>query len=131
MCIFIGCWSWSIKGHTQIASNPRQITSADLFFFFHAPKAFYCIKKQKAFYCIKQIDNIFPCVYCNRSQKTSLRLVSYFFVLYTLWRYLWSITVHTQENVIYLLISRNILVVYCKHCNLIGYSTWYLFVELR
>ena len=51
------------------------------------------------FYCIKQIDNIFPCVYCKRSQKTSqrvknnshatrLRLVSYFLVLYTLWRYL-------------------------------------------
>ena len=24
--------------HTQMASNPRQITSADLFFFFHASK---------------------------------------------------------------------------------------------
>ena len=66
------------------------------------------------FYCIKQIDNIFPCVYCNRSQKTSqrvknnshatrLRLVSYFLVLYTLWRPLWSIAVHTRKNVTYLL----------------------------
>ena len=47
------------------------------------------------FYCIKEIDYIFPCVFCNRSQKTSqcvknnshatrLRLVSYFVVLYTL-----------------------------------------------
>ena len=57
-------------------------------------------------------------VYCNRSQKTSQRvknnshatrlcLVSYFFVLYTLWRHLWSITVHThtRTNVIYLLIK--------------------------
>ena len=38
VCIFIGCWPWSIKGHTQIASNQCQITSADLFFFFHAPQ---------------------------------------------------------------------------------------------
>ena len=52
-------------------------------------------------------------MYCNRSQKTSqrvknshatrLRLVSYFFVLYTLWRHLSSITVHTRKNVVYLL----------------------------
>ena len=26
------------------------------------------------FYCIKQIDYIFPCVYCNRSQKTLQRV---------------------------------------------------------
>ena len=49
------------------------------------------------------------CVYCNRSQKTSqrvknnshatrLRLVSYFFVLYTLWHHLSSITVHTAHG---------------------------------
>ena len=63
------------------------------------------------FYCIKQIDYIFPCmhVYCNRSQKTSqrvknsshatrLHLVSHFFVLYKLWRHLWSITVHAHEK---------------------------------
>ena len=48
-------------------------------------------------------------VYCNRSQKTSQRiknnshatqlwLVSHFFVLYTLWRHLWSITVHTHTE---------------------------------
>ena len=39
VCIFIGCWSWSIKGHTH---RWRQIhvrfTSADLLFFFHAPQ---------------------------------------------------------------------------------------------
>ena len=51
-----------------MASNPRQITSADLFFFFHAPI------NHLSFYCIKQIDYIFPCVYCNRSQKTSQRV---------------------------------------------------------
>ena len=63
------------------------------------------------FICIKQRDYIFPrvCVYCNRSQKTSQRvknnshatrlcLVSYFLVLYTLWRHLWSITVHTHTR---------------------------------
>ena len=68
------------------------------------------------FYCINQIDNIFsvractvidhrrPVTACvkNNSHATRLRLVSYFFVLYTLWRHLWSITVHTRKN-IYLL----------------------------
>ena len=60
----------------------------------------------------KQIDNYFPCVYCNRLQNTSqrvknnshatrLRLVSRsFFVLYTLWNHLWSITVHTHGKVL-------------------------------
>ena len=64
------------------------------------------------FYCIKQIDNIFSvCVYWNRSQKTSqrvknnshttrLRLVTYFLVLYTLWRHLWSTTVHTHGKML-------------------------------
>ena len=42
-----------------MASNPRHITSADLFFFSHVPKFF---NKPFEFYCIKQIDNIFPCV---------------------------------------------------------------------
>ena len=66
-------------------------------------------------YCIKQIHEFCSVsVYCNKSQRTSqrvknndhttrLRLMSYFFVLYTLWCHLWSITVHTRENVIYLL----------------------------
>ena len=67
---------------------------------------------------------LFPCVcvcvYCNRSQKTSQRvknshttrhlLVSDFSVLYTLWRHLWFITVHTHgKNEIYLLNIRVIL----------------------
>ena len=73
MCISIGCWPWSIKGHTQMASNPRQITSADLFFFFSCPQN--PSVNHLNFYCIKQIDNIFPvCVYCNRSQKTAQRV---------------------------------------------------------
>ena len=74
-----------------MGSNPRQITSADLFFFFDAPKNPSI--NYLHFYCIKQIDDIFPfvCV-CNRSQKTSqlvknnshTTLVSSFVVLYTL-----------------------------------------------
>ena len=58
---------------------------------------------------IKQIDYIFPCTctVIDHIQKTSqrvkknshgtrLRLVSYFFVLYTLWRHPWCITVHMR-----------------------------------
>ena len=41
---------------TQMTSNPRHITSADFFFFFH-PSI-----NHLNFYCIKQIGNIFPCV---------------------------------------------------------------------
>ena len=40
------------EGHTQMASNPRQITSADLFFFFMHQKSFN--KPFLNFYCIKQ-----------------------------------------------------------------------------
>ena len=61
MFIFIGYWLWSIKGHTQMASNPRQITSADLFFFFQAPPNPSI--NHLNFFCIKQIYYIFsPCV---------------------------------------------------------------------
>ena len=36
--IFIGCWPWSIRGHTQMTSKSRQITSANLLiFFFSSP----------------------------------------------------------------------------------------------
>ena len=69
MCIFIGCWPWSIKGHIQMTSNPRQITSAHLFFFqksFNKPFQFFLYKTNRLH---------FPWVlYCNRSQKTSQRL---------------------------------------------------------
>ena len=83
-----------------MASNPRQITWADLFFFFHGPKSFN-----------KQFDYIFPCVYCNKSQKTSQRVknnnhstsfrVVLFCSLHTVMLYLsdlWSITVHTHRK---------------------------------
>ena len=72
---------------------------------FMPPKSFN--KPFEFQYCIKQIDYIFPCVYCNRSQKTPC-LVSYSFVLYTLdviWCDLLQYT-HT-EHVIYLLNKRS------------------------
>ena len=49
-----------------MTSNPRQITSADLFLFFFLPKKSFN-KFHLNVYCIKQIRD----VYCNRSQKTS------------------------------------------------------------
>ena len=54
---------------SQTTSNPRQITSADLFFFLHAPQ--HPAINHLSFYCIKQIDYISPCVraYCNRLQN--------------------------------------------------------------
>ena len=95
--VCIGCWPWS-HTHTHTSDHVSRIV-----FLFSCPKNPSI--NHMNFYFIKQIDNIFPCVcvYCNWSQKTSqrvknnshvtrLRLVPYFFVLYTLWRHLWSIT---------------------------------------
>ena len=74
MCIFTGWWPWSIKGHTQMASNPRQITSVDLFFIFHAIKSF---NKPVEFLLYKTKQITFSvCVYCNKSQKTSQRVMN-------------------------------------------------------
>ena len=97
MGIFIGCWPWSIKGHTQMASNPRRITSAD-------------------FYCIKQIDNIFPCM-CTvidhrrrhsvqRTTVTTLDCVSCctFCSLHAVTTFVIYYSIHTRKNVIYLFI---------------------------
>ena len=70
VCIFIGGWPWSIKGHTH---RWRQIHVNRLVFLFSCPKNPSI--NHLNFYCIKQIDYIFSvCVYCNRSQKTSQRL---------------------------------------------------------
>ena len=66
-----------VVDHTQIGEiasdppHPRQITSADLFFFFHAPKN--TSKNHLNFCCIKQIDNIFPCV-CTEINRRWQRL---------------------------------------------------------
>ena len=83
-------WSLTViysRTHTQMASNARQITSADLFFFFHAPKT---LNKPFEFLLYKTNRLQIPvCVSCNRPQKTSqrvknnshatrLRFVSYF-----------------------------------------------------
>ena len=99
VCIFIGCWPWSIKDD---AHRWRQFHVSRFVFLFSWPKN-PSINHLNV-YWIKQIDNIFSVsVYCNRPQKTSQReknnshatlLVSHFFVLYTLWRHLWSIIVH-------------------------------------
>ena len=73
VCIFIGCWLWSIKGHTQMTSNPRQRTC---FSFSMPPETFNK-----------------PFEFRDRSQKTSQRVKnnSYatrlHFVLYPLWRH--------------------------------------------
>ena len=87
--IFICCWPWSITGHTQMASNPRQQTC---FSFFMPPKSF---NKPFEFLLYKTNDHT-----RRHSHATRLRLVSYVFVLYTLWRHLWSITVHTHGKML-------------------------------
>ena len=81
---------------SQMAPIPHQITSADFVSFFMPQKSF---NKPFEFLLYKTNRLHFSvCVYCNRSTVTRLRLVSYFFLLYTLWRHLC-----TRENVIYLL----------------------------
>ena len=90
----------------------RQITSADLFFVFHArksfvnPSEFLLHKTNRLHFSVR--------VYCNRSQKTSrcvknnshaarLRLVSYFFVLCKEQKSsVIYYSTHTRKNVIYL-----------------------------
>ena len=37
VCIFIGCWPWSIKGHTQMASIKFTSVHVSRLVFFHAP----------------------------------------------------------------------------------------------
>ena len=105
VCIFIGCWPWSIKGHTR---RWREIHVSRLLFLFSCPKNPSI--NHLNFYCIKQRLHFSVCVYCNRSQKTSQRAckeqqshhstssrVVLFCSLHA-WRHLWSITVHTQRK---------------------------------
>ena len=98
-----------------MASNPTSDHVSRLVFLFFMPQKSFNKPFEFLLYKTNRL-NFSVCVYCNRSQKTSqrvknnshatrLRLVSYFFVLYTLWRHLWSITAHTRKNVIYLLTS--------------------------
>ena len=57
VCIFVGCWPWSIRGHTH---RWRESTSALLFFFFDDPKS---SDKPFEFLLYKtNIDYIFSCV---------------------------------------------------------------------
>ena len=95
-----------------MTSNPRHITSADLFFFFHAPKSF---KKALKFLSYKTTRLHFSvCVYCNRQQKTSQHVknnnqatrVVLFCSLHAVTSSVIYYSTHTRENVIYLL-NRN------------------------
>ena len=98
-----------IKGHTDDVKSTSDHVRELAFLFSRSPKSF---NKPSEFLLYKTNRLHFPVlVYCNRSQKTSqrvknnshtsrLRLVSYFFVLYTLRRHLWSITVHTHGKML-------------------------------
>ena len=83
VCILIGCWPWSIF------VSSRQQTC---FSFFMPPKSF---NKPFEFLLYKTNDHT-----RRHSHATRLRLVSYVFVLYTLWRHLWSIKLRILVNVI-------------------------------
>ena len=112
VCIFIGCWPWSIKGHTQMAQNRDQpVTNYILcrwrqihvrthqqtcFSFFMPRKSGAAVHKlRKSFnkpfeFLLYETNRLhFPCVCTVIDHRRSL-------VLYTLWHHLWSITVHTH-----------------------------------
>ena len=103
LCIFIGCWPWSIKGHTEMTSYHDR----GLVFLLSSPQN-RSINHLKCC-CRKQIDAIFPCLctVIDHRKRHNVVLTSscvVLFVLHTLWRHMWSITVHTHgENIIYLL----------------------------
>ena len=103
MGIFIGCWPWSIKGHTHtdgVESTSDHVSR--LVFLFSCPKNPSI--NHLSFYCIKQIDYIFPCVYCNRPQKTSQRVKnnSQATSLQAVTSSVVYYSTHTRKNVIYL-----------------------------
>ena len=56
--------------HTDDVKSPPYHVSGLVFFFMSQNISINRLN----FNCIKQIDNIFLCVYCNRSQKTSQRV---------------------------------------------------------
>ena len=112
MRIFIGCCPWSIGGHTHRWRD----TSADLSLSFSMPQTSRKIFNKPFEFLLYKTSRLHfnsVCVYCNRSLKTSQRVKNnshatrvVLFVLYTLWRHLWSITVHTMnhKNIIDLII---------------------------
>ena len=103
-----------IKGRTQMASNPHQITSADLFYFFMPPKLFNKLFEFSLYKTNRLRFSV--CVYCNRSQKTSQRvrrttvtaLVSCrsFFSLHAVTLSMIYYSTHARKNVTYLLNNR-------------------------
>ena len=109
VCIFIGCWAWSIKGHTQMASIHVRSRQQTCFSFFMPQRSFnkpyefflykrnrYCNKSQKTSQCVK-----------NNSHATRLRLVSYL-LFFTRCDVICDLLQYTHtENVIYLLNKTN------------------------
>ena len=108
MCIFIGCWPWSIRGHIH---RSRQRTC---FSFLIPPKSFnksfeFLLYKTTRLHfpvCVcTVIDHTEDVTACKEQQSrhsTSSRVV--IFVRYTLWRRLWAIIIHPHgRTVIYLL----------------------------
>ena len=105
VCIFNGCWLWSIREHTHTCRwrqiHVRYVSGLVFLFpctenpsinhitFFRVCVHTYYIFHTYYIITFKHTYYIFPCVYCNRSEKTSqcvknsnhatrLRLVSYF-----------------------------------------------------
>ena len=105
MCIFIGCWQWSIKRHTrrwrQIHVRSRQPTC----FSFFMPLKYF--NKRLNFYWIKQMDYITGDVTaCIKNNSDATRLSSRvvrFCSLHAVSSSVIYYSTHTHKNVIYLL----------------------------
>ena len=102
MCIYTITWlqcAFSlVTADVQFTPYPRQRTCLT---FFMPPNPSI---NHLSFYCIKQIDYIFPCVYCNRPQKTSQRVKnnSQATSLQAVTSSVVYYSTHTRKNVIYL-----------------------------
>ena len=73
VCILIDCWSWSIKGHTHRWRQMHPIRSCcGLVFLFSCPRkpsinyVNFLYKRNRLHFPVR--------VYCNRSEKISLRV---------------------------------------------------------
>ena len=85
MCIFIGCWPWSIKRHTHRWRRINAISRQRICFSFYMPKNPSI--NHLNFYCIKQIDKIFPCVW------TVIYYIYYIYYIY--------LKMHTEVTLLY------------------------------
>ena len=104
VCMFIGCWPWSIKGHTHRWCEIHATSSQHTCFSFFTPQKSFNNPFQFLLYKTNRL-HFSMCVYCNRSQKTSqrvknnlhatqLHLVSYFLFLYKMSIYLLNIYIY-------------------------------------